>query len=106
MSPLWKAASKKAGPLNIVKPYILPVYIVLSALFILYAAYGYLRVSVYQAWAQDGYNTAYGEIINAALDPQSCQGISIPGANSQVVTLINVECLQQPAVDPQQETAE
>lgn len=95
MSPIGKTAPQKtSSPLAMLKPYMLPAYILLSAVFILYTAYGYMKVAVYQTGAQNGYNSAYVEIANAALDPKSCQWMTLPAANNQSVTLINVECLQ------------
>lgn len=96
MSPLGKTTTKKTeGIFATLRCYILPAYVVLSALFIIYIAYGYLKVAVYQTGAQNGYNGAYNEIVRAALDPQSCQGLNIPSSDGQTtVTLINVNCLQ------------
>lgn len=101
MSPLGKpTAKKKANPLAMICPYLLPAYIVLSALFILYVIYGYLSVSVYQSGVQAGQQQAVLTIASQSVTEQACQsGVPLNIWNGQTATLINVQCLQQAPVE-------
>jgi len=107
MSPLGKAvAKKKTNPLAMICPYLLPTYIVLSALFILYVLYGYLSVSVYQSGVQVGQEQAILAIASQSVTEQACQsGVPLNLGNGQTATLINVECLQ-PAPAPAETVSE
>ena len=96
MSPLGKTTQKKkTNPLVFLKPYILPAYIIFSALFILYVLVGYVKISVYQAGIQHGYNTVYTEIVSTASKPEACQGLTVSASEGQSVVLVNVDCLQK-----------
>ena len=95
MSPLGKTTQKKkTNPLVFLKPYILPAYIIFSALFILYVLVGYVKISVYQSGIQQGYNTVYSEIVATASQPEACQGLTVSAPEGQSVVLINVDCFQ------------
>ncbi len=95
--------TKKAN-LNL-KGYLLPVYILLSLLFILWSAYSYLGQFVAGQAFQNGQNAAVNQMI--AEVQQASQDCSKPVTVGQV-QLINVACLQQqaPAEAPTEEVAQ
>ena len=96
--------TKTAKKMN-VKPYLLPVYIILSLLFILWSAYSYLGNFVAGQAFQNGQNAAVNQMI--AEVQQASQDCSQPVTVGQV-QLINVACLQQqaPADAPSEEAAQ
>lgn len=113
MSPLGKTKTStdtKKVNLN-VKPYILPVYIVLSAIFILYITYGFLNGVIYRggfaAGQQNGYDAALGQLIERA--GTQCEPVTI-NYGENAVNVINVACLQaqpqQAATAPAEEATE
>ena len=95
-------STKKTNEESIVKKLILPAYIVLSALFILYIAYSYMQSVVYQSWAdrgmQQGYSSAVVELINRV--GEKCEPVAITASDTQV-DVINVACLQAPQAQNQ-----
>lgn len=110
MSPLTKKESPIKGKVNI-KPFILPVYIILSAVFILYIAYSYATGVVYQsgilsgqeqgqqAWYQAWYEAAIAQLIQQA--GSQCEPVSIT-LREQGVNIINMACLQSaPQANPE-----
>lgn len=102
MSPLGKTkASGDAKKVNLnVGPYVLPVYIVLSAVFILYVAYGYFSGQVYRSGyltgQQNGYDTAFNQIVERVAT--KCEPVGINYGN-QAINVINVACLQTAPAD-------
>lgn len=52
MSLLERKSATKAVSNFTIKPYLLPAYIILSALFILFVAYSYFKSAVYQVGIQ------------------------------------------------------
>lgn len=109
MSPLTKKDSSEKKKMNI-RPFLLPGYIVLSAVFIIYIAYSYFTGIVYQsgilsgqeqgqqAGYQVGFEAAIAQLIAQA--SQQCDPVSITLEN-QGVNVINVACLQAPAPAPE-----
>jgi hypothetical protein len=93
---------KEASGLSI-KPFMLPMYIILSAVFILYIAYSYATGVVYksgimagqqagqQQAQQAGYEAAIAQLLQQA--GSQCEPISISLGEKQV-NVINVACLQ------------
>ncbi len=77
---------------------ILPLYVIISALFILYVWYSYFQWVVYRSWAiswqQQWYTTAVIELINRV--GEKCEPVAISAWETQV-DVINVACLQQQA---------
>lgn len=77
--------------------YILPAYIVVSALFILLVAYSYFQWVVYNSGnlngQQQGYQAAYVEVVNAV--SQKCEAVTLEVWDNQV-SVVNVACLQNP----------
>ena len=100
MSPLGKAKpssdGKKSG-LN-VGPYILPLYILLSAVFIAYVAYGYFSGQVYRSGFLTGREEGITITINELVQKvgSQCEPVGINYGN-QVINVINIACLQAPA---------
>jgi hypothetical protein len=95
MSPLTKAK-----PVEIKKSYtqyILPAYIIISAIFILLVAYSYFQWVVYNSGTirgqQQGYEAAYVEIVNAV--SQKCEAVALEVWDT-TVSVVNVACLEQP----------
>lgn len=91
MPVLWKSTPKEttkktSGWKNI----LLPGYLVLSALFIVYSLYTHFVGVVYQAWA----NSAVVRLMQQA-GSQCEQPVSLT-AWGQQVDVINIACLQQP----------
>jgi len=82
---------------------VLPAYIILSAIFILYVAYSYLQWVVYRSGAanwqqqwyslgqQEWYTNAVIEVINSV--SEKCEPVAITAWEAQV-DVINVACLQ------------
>lgn len=83
---------------------ILPLYIVLSALFIVYAAYSYLGWVVYNSWVnqgatagqQQGYEAAVVDLMNRV--GEKCEPVALTAGDTQV-DVINVACLQQAPIE-------
>lgn len=103
MSPLTKAKKIEVPKRNISKIF-LPVYIVLSALFILYVGYSYLQGVVYTSWNNTGqqqwYQAAYVEIITAV--SEKCEPVALNAWETQI-SIVNVACLQWPEQETQGE---
>lgn len=82
--------------------YLLPAYIVTSAIFILFVAYAYFQWVVYNSgtlrWQQQWYEAAYIEIANAV--SQKCESVTLEVWDASV-SVVNVACLQQA---PQEQT--
>jgi hypothetical protein len=95
MSPLTKAK-----PVEIKKSYtqyILPAYVIISAIFILLVAYSYFQWVVYNSgalrWQQQWYEAAYVEIVNAV--SQKCEAVALEVWET-TVSVVNVACIEQP----------
>lgn len=79
---------------------ILPLYLVLSALFIVYVAYSYLGGVVYNSWLnqgatewqQQGYESAIVDLMNRV--GAKCEPVALTVGDTQV-DVINIACLQQ-----------
>lgn len=95
MSPLTKAKTIKKTT-NKYTQYILPAYIVLSAIFILLVAYSYFQWVVYNSGALTGqkqwYQAAFVEVINAV--SKKCEVVTLEVWET-AVDVINVACLNQ-----------
>ena len=84
------------------RKFLLPGYIIFSALFILFTLYNALWSVVYQSglqagvaeWQQQWYEIGMQEILQTA--GNSCETITIGGGDQQV-GLVNIACLQQQA---------
>lgn len=91
MSPLTKAKEAKKS----YSQYILPVYIILSGLFIIFVVYSFLQSVVYNSgairWQQQWYEAAYREIYNAV--SQKCEAVALNVWDTSV-SVVNVACLQ------------
>lgn len=94
MSPLTK--TKVVEWSKNYKQYILPAYIVVSAIFIILVAYSYFQSVVYNSgvlkWQQQGYEGAYVEVVNAV--SQKCEAVTLEVWETSV-SIVNVACLQQ-----------
>lgn len=94
MSPLTK--TKPVETNKNYTQYILPAYIVISAIFILLVAYSYFQWVVYNSWAlrwqQQWYEAAYTEVVNAV--SQKCEAVSL-NVGETTVSVVNVACLQE-----------
>jgi len=92
MSPLTKA--KPVAVKKSYTQYILPIYVVVSAVFILFIAYSYFQSVVYNSgtllWQQQWYQAAYTEVINAV--SQTCEAIELNVWETKV-SVINITCL-------------
>jgi len=77
-----------------VKGYMLPLYILLSLLFILWSAYSYFSSFVYGSGVQAGGTQVVNAIVTQA--SQGCNAIPVT-AGGTTVELVNVACLQQAA---------
>ncbi len=77
------------------KKYIIPTYIVVSALLLLIVLYWYIVNSIYGAgyntWAQNWYQSAVSELITEVT--KECKGIKVSLWDSEV-EVVNVACLQ------------
>jgi len=83
---------KEKKNLNL-KGYLLPVYIILSLLFIIWSAYSYIGQFVAGQAFQNGQNAAVNQMITEVQN--ASQDCNKPVTVGQV-QLINVACLQQP----------
>lgn len=104
MSPLWKAKTSEGKKMGFnVGPYILPVYIILSAIFILYIGYSYFNGMVYRSGFLTGREEGITITINELVQKvgTKCEPVGINYGN-QVINVINVACLQAPADAPQE----
>jgi len=99
MSPLTK--TKTTESVRNYKQYILPAYIVLSALFIIFIAYSYFQSVVYNSWAlrwqQQWYDAAFAEVINAV--SQWCQSVELNLWEASV-NVVNISCIEQAQASP------
>ena len=88
-----------------VKPLLLPVYIIISLLFILWSAYSYFSSFVYGSGVQAGGTQVVNAIVVEAT--KGCNAIPVT-AGGTTVELVNVACLQQaaPAEAPAEEAAQ
>ena len=104
MVTLKKTPTSELGKwFGYIKKSFLPLYIILSLIFILFSIYGYLRIAVYQTGMQDGYNRAALDISAQSLSQEWCaKWVSIPTANGKWTTLINIACLQKPEAKPEE----
>lgn len=76
------------------KGYLLPLYILLSLLFILWSAYSYFSSFVYGSGVQAGGTQVVNAIVVEAT--KGCNAIPVTSGGT-TVQLINVACLQQAA---------
>lgn len=83
--------TKETKKMN-VKPFLLPVYIVLSLLFIVWSAYSYIGQFVAGQAFQNGQNAAVNQMITEIQQASQDCSKTIPVGQ---VELINVACLQQ-----------
>lgn len=81
----------KKAKLNI-KAYLLPVYVIISLLFIIWSAYSYFSSFVYGSGVQAGGTQVVNAIVSQA--SQGCSAIPVT-SGSTTVELINIACLQQ-----------
>ncbi|MCH8519028.1 hypothetical protein LAT59_04685 [Candidatus Gracilibacteria bacterium] len=101
-----KGKDTPVGVYSYVKSYALPVYIIVSALFIVYALWSYAMGVVYNAGVLEGQNQALQvgqeQGYMAALEQISeeaikgCDGFTLTLGESQVIGLINIDCLEMP----------
>lgn len=96
---LWtKAKEDKKVSFSNIKPFLLPAYLILSAVFILYIAYGYINGVVYRTGLASGqqqwYEAAITQLLQQAGD--KCEPVSISLWDA-AVNVINVACLQTQA---------
>lgn len=98
MSPLWKA-KEQTSKMNIA-PYILPAYIIFSAVFIIYMAYWYVNGVVYRSGQLSGQQVGYEAAIKQLMQQvgTQCEPVSI-NYEDQVVNVVNVACLQAPQAE-------
>ena len=77
------------------KKFILPGYIIFSALFIVYVLYGYFGGVVYQSGLQGGYNQWYTQAVQELAQQvgSKCEPVAITLWDQQV-DVINIACLQ------------
>ncbi len=92
MALLKKEKEAKASKISM-KSFILPAYIVLSAIFILFVIYGYFRSVVYGGGVAVWQNQALQAVINQA--NSSCDAFSLTSLDGSQVQLVNIACLQQ-----------
>ena len=83
---------------------ILPLYVVLSALFILYVAYSYLGWVVYNLWLNQGASAGQQQGYEAAIVDlmkrvgEKCEPVALTAGETQI-DVINVACLEQAPVE-------
>lgn len=79
---------------------ILPIYVILSALFIIYAAYSYLGWVVYNQGSiigkQQWYEAAVIDLMNRVAS--KCDPVTLTAWETKI-NVINVACLQQNSVE-------
>lgn len=102
MSPLTKKEAPAKEKMNI-KSFILPLYIILSLIFIVYMGYSYAVGFMYQSglnsgqqqWQQVGYKVGYEDAIAQLIGQAGtqCEPVSISLGDAGV-NVINVACLQ------------
>lgn len=89
------------------KSYILPVYVVLTALLIIFLVYNFIVNSVYWTGynngAQEWYQTAITQLLQEV--SQKCDPVAV-NMWETTVNVINVECLSQQAQQPVTNTVE
>jgi hypothetical protein len=108
---IMKAKWGEETPKVNVKKMVLPAYIVLSALFIWYAAYSFFTWVVYNSgvnqWAtagqKQGYEQAIVDLMNQA--GTKCEPVALTMWEAQV-DVINVACLQQAAPESSSDVME
>lgn len=101
--------NKKSSHGNNILLYMLFIYVLISALFILCYLYNYIHAMVYKK----GYGDAYKDIINLSLKPEACQGFTLSIENEPPVVLLNTNCFQSSspqiewdgALDPEDDPA-
>ena len=80
-----------------IKKYVLVWYLILSALFIAFSVFNYIKFSVYSVGVQNGATQAVNSVINQALNTK-CSSFSVSSWNTEVA-LINIKCLQQAPIE-------
>ncbi len=103
MSLLTKEKGAKLPKVNI-KPFLLPAYLVFSAIFILYVIYGYFSNIVYGTGFINGQNQALQAIINQA--NKGCETFTLGNPGAAQTQLINVACLQKPSAQAAQQAVQ
>ena len=105
MSLLDKATPKKKAGVSI-KPLLIPTYIVLSALFIIWVGYSYFNNAVYGTGVQRWYQQAILDVASQSLSEEACQkGLPLNLGNGETAVIVNAQCLGQPPVQQQPEPA-
>lgn len=105
-------AVSKEGSNAPIKALILPVYVILSVVFIVYIGYSYATGVVYNTGElngqQQGYDAGYSKAISDLLQQAGtqCEPVAIT-LGDQGVNVINVACLQAaPQAAPEAEVSE
>lgn len=74
------------------KKALLPLYIVISALFIVFVIYNYIVGGIYTLWKNTGYQAAIEQLIAQA--GAKCEPVAINLWENKI-EVVNVACLQQ-----------
>jgi len=79
------------------RDYLLPAYLIISALIILLVIYNFITNSIYAVWLQNGANQGYqaavGQLIEQVKD--KCDPVEVTLDNVATVQVINAACIQQ-----------
>ena len=89
---IMKAKNSEESSKKWISKMILPVYVILSAIFIIYVAYSFLNTVIYNSGQQQWYETAIIDLMNKV--GAACEPVSLTAGETQV-DVINIACLQQ-----------
>ena len=96
MSPAWK--TKTVAVKMELRKILIPFYIILSSIFILYVLGNLVAGVVYKQWVQEWYKAAISELIVKV--EQRCEPVPVNFWEKQI-EVINLACLQSLQSNPE-----